>query len=104
MNPPGPSVKTASKQDTGALVDKFTEGNHCFVHREVRSSGSSGESQDKNYQMTERQYPETKEDIELSLCFNYGNWRKMKSRQTKQTTIWKCIDCGMKLQKFVKVG
>ena len=54
--------------------------------------------------MTERQYPETKEDIELSLCFNYGNWRKMKSRQTKQTTIWKCIDCGMKLQKFVKVG
>jgi hypothetical protein len=28
----------------------------------------------------------------------------MKSKQTKQTTVWKCIDCGVKLQKFVKTG
>lgn len=89
-----PSSSGANSQ----AAELHEEGNHGFIYREQRSFGSSGESQDKRFKMTERTYPEMAfDDIELSHCFNYGNWRKMKSKQTKSTTVWKCIDCGFKL-------
>ena len=110
MNPqvrekPKAPVENASEVTQQASeTECFEEGNHGFVFlREQRSSGSSGESQDKRYQQKERTYPEMA-DLELSHCFNYGNWRRMKSKQTKSTTLWKCIDCGFKLQKHAQIG
>ena len=88
---------TKAKQTESSVVDRFEEGAHCLM---VKSEPNEGE---KQYQITERRYPEVA-GIELAHAFNYGNWRKMKSLTTKSTkgnsvTVWKCVDCGAKLQK-----
>ena len=94
MNPILP-VK-APKKPIAEKLDQFEEGNHCMTKREHRPS--SGESCDRRYISTERSYPEC-DDIELSHCFNYGNWKYMKSKSNKSlrgnsVTVWKCGDCG----------
>ena len=98
MNPSKPVKKQEVQQ-------RYDEGNHCFI---VKQSGGSGESGEKRYNLSERTYPEVA-GIEMGHCFNYGNWRYLKSRSTKtvkgnSVTVWKCIDCGHKLQKVHMAG
>lgn len=73
------------------------EGSHCFVKKPVSEEGV------QEYKMTERTYPEVS-GVELAHAFNYGNWRYMKSMSTRSAkgnsvVVWKCMDCGAKLQK-----
>ena len=58
--------------------------------------------------MTERTYPEVG-GVDLALAFNYGNWRWMKSMSTRSAKgnsvmIWKCMDCGAKIQNTHYAG
>lgn len=106
MNPKPLVVKKEVGHSSSDKVDRFDEGTHCLSYREATKAGCSGESSDKRVTAVERVYPEMGADIELAHCFNYGNWRLMKSKSTKSIrgtsiTVWKCADCGAKLQKTV---
>ena len=88
----------------------FSEGNHCFIKKNpssVCSSGSGESGGDSQIKLVERKYPEV-QALELSHCFNYGNWRVMKSLTTRTSrsavTVWKCADCGVRMQKVHRIG
>ena len=105
MNPVKPSpvlataAKTSSPKKSVAVAQlTYEEGNHCFAEvkrRQQSSSGSSGESgENQVFESCERIYPEVA-GVEFAHCFNYGNWRILKSQSTKSqkgnsVTVWKC--------------
>ena len=98
------------------IIERYEEGNHCYV---IKSGGISSTMKmqlmaDRDGvqkgEMVKRKYPESAAEtggLELSHCFNYGNWRRMKSMCTRSARgntvdVWKCMDCGVKLQKVYK--